>query len=58
MHYRYFIEENPEKFLKKNKKDTVTTKSMKKLKTLHKGHFIQNINLLNLKDALNVNELA
>ena len=44
MHYRYFIEENPE--------------SMKKLKTLHKGHFIQNINLLNLKDALNVNELA
>ena len=26
MHYRYFIEENPEKFLKKNKKDTVTTK--------------------------------
>ena len=50
MHYRYFIEENPEKFLKK--------KSMKKLKTLHKGHFIQNINLLNLKDALNVNELA
>ncbi len=29
MHYRYFIEENPEKFLKKNKKDTVTTKHPK-----------------------------
>ena len=38
MHYRYFIEENPEKFLKKNKKDTVTTKSMKKLKKMKRNN--------------------
>lgn len=59
MHYRYFIEENPKNSLKKIKKILLQQKeSMKKLKTLHKGHFIQNINLLNLKDAPNVNELA
>ena len=43
MHYRYFIEENPEKFLKKNKKDTVTTKKMPSMSTSSRRESENNI---------------